>query len=233
MWGRDRTMPRVFLSVSDTPQSPNSHPPFTATGRIIGRTRFIVLVPVIAVILISITLFLMGAIEGGKIIWYTGAAMIQNASAGTPGVTVEFLTVIGTLLRAVAFYVIGVGLFSLFIAPLNLTASIGIESLGDLESKVLSVVVLIMAVIFLEHFTRWESPGELMYYAGAFAMVVLALVAFQWNSRQHSEFAKAHELDSQKRARIEIFVEHKEEREIRPEEVEGEDGEPDGSGSKT
>ena len=45
--------------------------------------------------------------------------------------------------------VIGVGLYSLFIAPLNLTVSLGVETLSDLESKVLSVVVVIMAVTFL------------------------------------------------------------------------------------
>ncbi len=220
-WKRASQLRSVIQSMSDKAPSPNDLPHFAATGRVIGRTRFIVLVPVVAVILVSVTLFLLGAIEGIKVIWHAWSEFFETGQTASTNVTVEFLEVIDTLLRAVVFYVVGVGLFSLFISPLNLTAALGIESLGDLESKVLSVIVLIMAVTFLEHFTRWDSPEEILRHAAALALVVGALVAFQWNTRRHQEFAKKHEPNAQMRAQREMFTKQKEEREILPEDVGG------------
>jgi len=124
------------------------------------------------------------------------------------------------MLRAVVFYLIGVGLYSLFIAPLNLTTALGVESLSDLETKVISVVVVIMAVSFLQHFVRWEQPAETMQFGLTMAAVVAALVLFQINSRRGQEFSKEHSPDVQKRAQAEMFHENKEERVVRQDEIE-------------
>ena len=50
--------------------------------------------------------------------------------------TVEFLEIVSLMLKAVVFYLIGVGLWSLFVAPLNITVSLGVRTLSDLEAKV-------------------------------------------------------------------------------------------------
>lgn len=183
-------------------------------GRAVGRTRYAVLVAVVAVLLVSITLFLLGAAAGVVAVVKAWDAAIRHGQFGSTDLTVEFLTVIGVMLRAVVFYIIGVGLYSLFIEPLNLTAALGIESLVDLESKVISVVVVIMAVTFLQHFIRWENPVELLQHGATLSLVTAALVLFQWNNRQSKEFAKVHAPDEQKKAASEMFHEDKEKREI-------------------
>jgi uncharacterized membrane protein YqhA len=95
------------------------------------------------------------------------------------------------MLKAVVFYLIGVGLYSLFIALLNVTVALGVETLSDLESKVVSVVVVIMAVTFLEHFIKWERPAEVLQHAAALAVVVAALVAFQFYNHRAKEDHRA------------------------------------------
>jgi len=140
-------------------------------SELIGRTRFIVIIAVIAVLLVAFSLFLQGTLIALSTVYETWRDMFAHgiqSEANT--LTVEFSQVVGTMLKAVVFYLIGVGLYSLFIRPLNLTSALGVESLSDLEQKVVSVIIVILGVTFLEHFIRWEKPLETLYFAGALAL---------------------------------------------------------------
>ena len=151
--------------------------------------------------------------------WKAWREVLAHGEFASTDLLIEILGVIDVMLRAVFFYIIGVGLYSLFIAPLNLTAALGVESLIDLETKVISVVIVILAVAFLEHFVRWEEPGGTLHFAAALAIVVAALVVFQWNNQRAKEFEKTHRPEVQARAQSEMFQSKQEEREIRPEET--------------
>jgi uncharacterized membrane protein YqhA len=198
----------------DRPGETDRSSAFASLGRVVGRTRYVVLVAVAAVLLVSVTLFLLGAAQGASIVVQAWADAFQHGKFSSTDLTVEFLAVIGVMLRAVVMYLIGVGLYSLFIKPLNLTAALGIESLVDLETKVISVVVVILAVTFLQHFIRWEDPLGTLQFGAALALVSGALVLFQWNSRQGKEFVKEHAPDEQKQAAGELFHGDREERTI-------------------
>ena len=186
----------------------------------IGRTRFVVLLAVIAVMLVALSLFLLGAMQAIMDVWHAWSEVARGRYESTD-LTVEFLEVVSVMLKAVVFYIIGVGLYSLFIAPLNLTVSLGVETLSDLESKVLSVVVVIMAVTFLEHFIRWEAPLETLQFGGALALVVAALVAFQMYSHRVKEDQRTHQPDVQVRAQQEMFQANREEHSIESDELSG------------
>lgn len=198
----------------------NNNAPLSGFGRLIGRTRYVVLLAVVAVLLVSVSLFLLGAIGAVRSVISSWNELASRGEAGSTEQIVESLAVIGVMLRAVVFYLIGVGLYSLFIAPLNLTTALGVESLSDLETKVVSVVVVILAVSFLQHFVRWERPAETMQFGLTMAAVIAALVLFQLNSRRAKEFAKEHRPDVQKRAQAEMFHEDKEERTFQADEIE-------------
>lgn len=197
--------------------------PFAGFGRLIGRSRYVVLLAVVAVMLVSVSLFILGAIGACKSIYTSWSALFAEGDAGSTEQVVQSLSIIGVMLRAVVFYLIGVGLYSLFIAPLNLTVALGVESLVDLETKVISVVIVILAISFLQQFIRWERPVELMQTGLTMAAVIAALVLFQFNSRRGKEFGEEHQPNVQKRAQAEMFQENKEEREIKQDEVKDED----------
>lgn len=204
----------------DSPKnSPPADPPLAGFGRVIGRSRYVVLIAVVAVLLVSLTLFLLGALNAFAVTWKAWREALAHGEFASTDLLIEILGVIDVMLRAVVFYIIGVGLYSLFIAPLNLTAALGVESLIDLETKVISVVIVILAVAFLEHFVRWEEPGQTLHFAAALAIVVAALVVFQWNNQRAKEFEKTHRAEVQARAQSEMFQGKHEEREIRPEET--------------
>ncbi|UQN09798.1 YqhA family protein [Deinococcus sp. QL22] len=185
---------------------------------LIGRSRFVVLIAVIAVLLVSFSLFLQGTILALYTIYDTWHEMFTKGIASQSGtLAVEFLEVVGTMLKAVVFYLIGVGLYSLFIKPLNLTSALGVESLSDLEQKVVSVIIVILGVTFLEHFIRWEKPLETLYFAGALALAGGALVFFQ---RVHQGGGSdLQQPEAKLRARRELFEHDTEQREIKERDV--------------
>ncbi len=202
----------------------DTHALLAPFSQAIGRTRFVVLLAIIAVMLVAVSLFLLGTVQAAIGIWHAWSEVLRGAlttenQAGTTRLTVEFLELVSVMLKAVVFYIIGVGLYSLFIAPLNLTVSLGVETLVDLEPKVVSVVVVILGVTFLEHFIRWESPTETLQFGAALALVVAALVLFQLYSHRTKEDQKAHNPDVQVRAKRKLFQEDREEQDIAPDEV--------------
>ena len=192
----------------------------TAFSRAIGRKRFVVLLAVIAVLLVAISLFLLGTIQAVFGVWHAWQGVL-GGDLGTTDLTVEFLEIVSVMLKAVVFYIVGVGLYSLFIAPLNLTISLGVETLVDLESKVVSVVVVILGVTFLEHFIQWQEPVATLQFGAAMALVVVALVLFQMYSHRTKEDQKTHNPDVQTRAKRRLFEEDREQQEIEPDEEAG------------
>jgi len=169
-------------------------------ARAIGRSRLIVLVAVAAVLLAAFSLFLLGAWTALVIVW----AAWQEVASGEVGSTelvLRFLEIVTVMLKAVFFYLIGVGLYSLFIAPLNVTVALGIQTLNDLESKIISVVIVIMAVAFLERFIQHDAG--ILNEAAALGIVVFALVAFKYfTTREAQESGMRHD---QTFARHEMF----------------------------
>ena len=205
------------MSASSSPGSEPSKREWFS--ELIGRTRFIVIIAVIAVLLVAFSLFLQGTLIALSTVYETWRDMFAHgikSEANT--LTVEFLQVVGTMLKAVVFYLIGVGLYSLFIRPLNLTSALGVESLSDLEQKVVSVIIVILGVTFLEHFIRWEKPLDTLYFAGALALAGGALVLFQ-NVHKGSG-SDLQQPEAKLRARRELFEHDTEGREIQERDVE-------------
>lgn len=197
----------------DTTAAPSSKRP-DAYVTVIGKTRFIVLLAVAAVLLIAVALFVLAsALAVIGVVAAFADAFKGNLDSNE--LTVDFLEVVSLLLKAVIFYVVGVGLYSLFIQPLNLTAALGIETFHDLESKIVSVVIVILAVTFLEHFIRWESPDETLRFGVVMALVVASLVSFQFFNLRAREDPKRHGLDQQVRAQAALFHDDQEAQDVR------------------
>lgn len=208
--GRER---RSGEAGSSAPSSGSAgYSPF---ARSIGYTRFVVLLAVASVMLIAFVLFILGTGLACVSVWHAGERVLKGEIAGSD-LTVDFLEVVSIMLKAVVFYLIGIGMYSLFITPLNLTVTLGVETLNDLESKVVSVVIVIMAVTFLEHFISWEKPTETLQFGGALSLVVAALVLFQFHNHREKEDQHERASDERKLAEQELFQEDHEQRALQP-----------------
>ena len=99
--------------------------------------------------------------------------------------------------------------------PLRMEAQPG-QTLNDLESKVVSVVVVILGVTFLEHFILWEEPLATLQFGAAAALMVAALVLFERYTHRAKEEHAAPIGHEQARAQRSMFKEHHEKAEIEP-----------------
>jgi uncharacterized membrane protein YqhA len=176
----------------------------TTVARLIGRSRLIVLIAVFAVLLAAFSLFLLGAYLALENVYYGWSGVVSGEVKSTD-LTVRFLEIVTVMLKAVFFYLIGVGLFSLFISPLNLTVALGVETLNDLETKVISVVIVIMGVHFLERFIQWSDPLETLQHAGSLGIVVAALVFFKIFAAKEAQETRRHRADAVAHAKVEMF----------------------------
>lgn len=177
-----------------------------------------VLLAVVSVLLVSMALFIVGAGMAVQGVWHALTALVTG-NLSSSSITVDLLEVVSVLLKAVVFYLIGVGFYSLFIAPLNVAAALGITSFNDLEIKVVSVIIVIMGITFLEHFIRWDQAVETLLYALSLGVVVAALVFFQRQNHQEAVEAEHEQGSMRVRAQRKMFHQDQEEREVRPDEA--------------
>jgi uncharacterized membrane protein YqhA len=110
--------------------------------------------------------------------WEAGRSLAEGELSSTTLKT-EFVGLVSLTLTSVVFYLVAMGLLSLFVAPGIRTRGLHVRSLADLEVKVMNVIVVVLATTFLERFTETADGAELLRLAAALALVVGAILGFQ------------------------------------------------------
>ena len=141
--------------------------------KLIAGTRFLVLIPVIGLIILAATLFVLGGISLIAFM-FTTISELGTAADDLIFQIVEFIHffLIGTVL-----YITGMGLFQLFIQPLDLPSWLKINDIEQLELNLVGVVVVIIGVNFLRVILE---PGDLnlLNYGAGYALPIAALSYF-------------------------------------------------------
>jgi len=144
--------------------------------QIVGLTRFSVFVPALASMLGALLLMAQGSV-----------AVVQAVISAIVDLTplkdtiVSVLTAVDALLLGTVLLVIGYGLYELFVdSGIKVPAWLHIRDLDDLKSKLIGVVVAIIAVIFVGVLVDASRAADVLSYgAGAGALVVgLAIFAY-------------------------------------------------------
>lgn len=144
--------------------------------KLFGATRFAVLIPSLASILGALLLMAQGSYEMVLVI----IDAIANESSLKESI-VYVLTAVDAILLGTVLLVIGYGLFELFIDDeLPVPLWLRVYDLDDLKSKLIGVVVAIIAVVFVGIFVDAKRSADVISYGvGAGALVVgLAIFAY-------------------------------------------------------
>jgi len=144
--------------------------------RIMGLTRYVVFVPAIASIIGALLLMAQGSLA-----MVMAAIDTISNGYGLKETIVEVLTAVDAILLGTVLLVIGYGLYELFIdADLEVPQWLRVYDLDDLKSKLIGVVVAIIAVVFVGVFVDSNRASDVISYGvGAGALVVgLAIFAF-------------------------------------------------------
>jgi len=147
-----------------------------AMNSIFASSRYAVVVPAIASILGALLLMVQGSIEMIQVII---DAIVNSTKLKLT--IVDVLTAVDAILLGTVLLVIGYGLYELFInEDLKVPVWLQVHDLDDLKSKLIGVVVALIAVIFVGVFVDMNrSKDVLAFGVGAGALVTgLAIFAF-------------------------------------------------------
>ncbi len=151
--------------------------------RIIELTRYLVAIPALGSIIGSLVLMVIGAIDVVNSI-----ISLADSKSPTKDAVINILTAVDTLLLATVLLVIGYGLYELFVDPrISLPPWLEIRSLDDLKSKLIGVVVAIIAVFFLGVLVEDRDPDDVLLIGAGAAALVIALAAFTWATRKDTD----------------------------------------------
>jgi uncharacterized membrane protein YqhA len=142
--------------------------------KILENSRYVVFIAVAGSLIAALTLLLFGIYEIGEVLLKIPQGVVDSKT-----VVLKFIEIVDGFLLATVFLIIAVGLYELFIdSTLNLPEWLDIKTLDDLKAKLIGVVIIVLAVIFLGNTARWSGGTDILYLGGGIAAVIFALTYF-------------------------------------------------------
>jgi uncharacterized membrane protein YqhA len=141
--------------------------------RVLESSRYLVLLAVFGLLVAAVTTVGWGAVRT----WHFVDALFDSGVYDKLTI-VRLLEVIDTYLLATVLLVFAIGLYELFIGDLTVAPWLQVHDLGDLKVKLSEVIVLVIAVKFLEQFLTLKDTKDLLNTAIAVTLVMGALIAF-------------------------------------------------------
>ena len=147
--------------------------------RILAACRYLLVIPVVGCLMLTAGVVVMGM---GRI--FTGGAEVVKkgdfSAKAAKTMSLAVIEIIDLFLIGTVAYIAAVGLYKLFIkeAGIELPMRLRINSLKDLEDKIIGVIVAALAVAFLGQAAGSDEPAQLLNYGGGIALVIIALAFF-------------------------------------------------------
>lgn len=141
--------------------------------KVLEKSKYLILIAVVSSLVGSVAAFLWGALKTVTVI-----VEIITTYGKDPHAAISLIGLMDTFLIATALFIFAVGMYELFIKDVPLPQWLVIRNLHDLKVRLSSVIILVMAVIFLEHLVEWKDPQGTFYFGLSVAVVSAALIAF-------------------------------------------------------
>jgi uncharacterized membrane protein YqhA len=145
-------------------------------ARTLASSRFLILVAVVGTFLSATALLIYGVYDT-FVVLASMFGSIENVKSKQ--LLLDVIELIDLFLLGTVFYVISVGLYELFIQDnLPLPEWLEFHDLDDLKYKLVGVIVVALAVLFLGQVVAWDGSRDLLGYGAAVALVIGALTFF-------------------------------------------------------
>lgn len=147
--------------------------------KLMSVTRYVVFVPALASIVGALLLMAQGS-------YAMVMAVIESVTENyaLKEIIVEVLTAVDAILLGTVLLVIGYGLYELFIdAELDVPLWLRVNNLDDLKSKLIGVVVAIIAVVFVGVFVDSNRTEDVIAYGVGAGALVTGLAIFAYATR--------------------------------------------------
>ena len=145
--------------------------------RILARSRYLMLIAVFGSFAASVTLLIYGALETVITIGHTATGPVS--SANSKQLILSCIEVVDLFLLATVFYITALGLYELFIDErIKVPDWLEIHTIDDLKTKLTSVIVVVLSVLFLSEVVRWNGGTNILPLGAGIALVIAALTYF-------------------------------------------------------
>lgn len=146
-----------------------------AVKRLLESGKYLVLVAVLSSLVAAAAAFALGLIKTGAVL-----KEVWQTLGSDPLTVVRLIEVMDKFLIAVGLYIFAVGLYDLFFEELDLPKWLQIHDLSDIKARLSSIIILVMAITFLERLVAYREGTSILILAGSVTLVAGTLVAFTY-----------------------------------------------------
>lgn len=167
-------------------------------AKLLAQSRYLIIIAVLGSLLAS---FLVLVFAGLDIVWIAANVLRQDITAPGIGkhVAVGAIELIELFLLGIVLYVIALGMYQLFIErDVYLPHWLEIRSLDNLKERLLSTVLVMLAVTFLGYAVTWDGSMNILGIGIAVGLVIAAL-AYTIRLGKQLEKGKQDKNDSEKK----------------------------------
>lgn len=144
-------------------------------AKLLARSRYLIIIAVLGSLLAS---FLVIVLAGWHILRVTLEVIQQDVASGdvSKRVAVGAIELIELFLLGIVLYVIALGMYQLFIErDVYLPHWLEIRSLDNLKERLLSTVLVMLAVTFLGYAVTWDGTINIVGIGVGIALVIAAI----------------------------------------------------------
>lgn len=169
--------------------------------RFLGGTRYLIILPILGLAVAASFFFVFGGIGLFKmlielLIDIIGGIGSQTAKTDTTLVTIEVVEFVHVFLVGTVLYITAAGFYQLFIQDIKFPEWLKIDSIEELESNLIGVIVVVLAVNFMTVVFIGETDNLLLYGVGiALPIAALGLFVYlrAWSTKLDEERASSDE----------------------------------------
>jgi uncharacterized membrane protein YqhA len=170
--------------------------------RLLISTRYFILLPIIGLALAAVFFFIFGGIGLIKVLVHLPGEVL-NSAAHSPearsAVIIEVVEFVHVFLVGTVLFITAIGLYQLFIHPIQFHSWLQTDNVEELETNLIGVLVVVLAVDFLGTVFVGQTEN-LLHYGAGIALPIAALGLFvglrAWSNKLNEEIAVSTE-DSQ------------------------------------
>lgn len=141
-------------------------------AKLLARSRYLIIIAVLGSLLASFLVIVFGGVHIARI---TLEVLRDDSSSGeiTKRVAIGAIELIELFLLGIVLYVIALGMYQLFIErDVYLPGWLEISSLDNLKERLLSTVLVMLAVTFLGYAVTWDKDISIIGIGVGVALVI-------------------------------------------------------------
>jgi uncharacterized membrane protein YqhA len=142
-------------------------------NKILAGTRYLAVIGVVALLVSALAAFGWGVVKT-----MDAVSLIVSSLGHATGITIALVEIVDAFLIATTLLIFSLGIYELVVGDLPVPDWMQIHNLHDLKSKLGGLLILVMAVKFLEKLAEWKNGQETLFFALAIAVIAAVLIAF-------------------------------------------------------